>query len=157
MAFRFGAVGVGILLMTAGAASASVEDDRKGVAALDLEYQAAVKRNDVATMDRILHPQFWLILGNGTVVTRDELLDEARGKANRFEQQDEIPGTQTVRVWGDTAVVTAKLWIKGASGGKTFDRKLWFSDTYVRTPQGWRYAFAQASSPLPPEPPATPK
>jgi hypothetical protein len=25
-----------------------------------------------------------------------------------------------------------------------------FSDTYVRTPSGWRYVFGQASLPLPP-------
>ena len=55
-------------------------------------------------------------------------------------------------MWGDTAVVTAKLWLKGTSDGKAFDRKLWFSDTYVRTKAGWRYAFGQASLRLPPEP-----
>ena len=60
-------------------------------------------------------------------------------------------GTQTLRVYGDTAVVTARLWLKGANpdGTGAFDRKLWFSDTYVRTPAGWRYAFGQASTALP--------
>lgn len=29
--------------------------------------------------------------------------------------------------------------------------KLWFSDTYIRTPAGWRYAFGQSSIPLPKE------
>jgi len=31
-------------------------------------------------------------------------------------------------VWGDTAVVTALLWIKGVAAGKSLDYKLWFSD-----------------------------
>jgi hypothetical protein len=52
-------------------------------------------------------------------------------------------------VWGDTAVVTALLWIKSTSGSNTSERKLWFSDTYVRTPKGWRYVLGQASLPLP--------
>ena len=43
-----------------------------------------------------------------------------------------------MRVWGDTAVVTALLWIKGTQGSQSFERKLWFSDTYVRTAKGWR-------------------
>ena len=30
-----------------------------------------------------------------------------------------------------------------------FDRTLWFSDTYVRTPAGWKHFFGQASLPLP--------
>jgi hypothetical protein len=62
-----------------------------------------------------------------------------------------------VRVWNDTAVVTARLWLKGVNEGEAFDRRLWFSDTYVRTPAGWRYVFGQASLSLPPEaPPQTP-
>lgn len=132
-------------------ASATPDDDRRAVAALDLEYQAAVKRNDAAVMDRILHPNYALILGDGTFVSREDLLDEARLRVNEFEVQDEDEGTQTVRVWGDTAVVTARLRIKGTNAKGAFDRTLWFSDTYVRTPTGWRYAFAQASLPLPPD------
>lgn len=123
--------------------------DSAAVAALDLAFQAAVKRNDADAMDRILHDQYVLVLGNGTVVSRDELLDSARRKEVEYEVQDEDPGTQTVRVWGNTAVVTARLWIKGVKDGQKFERRLWFSDTYVRTPRGWRYAFAQASLPLP--------
>src|SRR4051812_46392951 len=50
-------------------------------------------------------------------------------------EQDELPGTQTVRVWGDTADATALLWIKGAGKeGRAFDYKVWFSDIYVRRP-----------------------
>jgi hypothetical protein len=56
---------------------------------------------------------------------------------------------QTVRIWGDTAVVTAKLWEKGIENGEPFDYTVWFSDTYARTPAGWRYVFGQSSLPLP--------
>lgn len=136
--------------ISAGPAGAqSPEEDRRTVAALDIEYQAAVKRNDYATMDRILHPDFVLITGNGSVYDREALFESERGTT--YEQQDETPGTQTVRVFGDTAVVTARLWIRGTGPSGSFDRTLWFSDTYVRTDAGWKYAFAQASLALPPE------
>jgi hypothetical protein len=46
-----------------------------------------------------------------------------------------------VRVWGDTAVVTALLWIKALQAGKPADHKLWFSDAYIRTPTGSRLAL----------------
>jgi uncharacterized protein (TIGR02246 family) len=145
---------LGAALFAAGPAQGSSEEDRRAVAALDTEYQAAVKSNDADTMARILHEDFVLVLGNGKVVGREELLAEARNREIAYERQDEDPGTQTVRVWGDTAVVTARLWIKGTRRGAAFDRRLWFSDTYVRTAAGWRYAFGQASLSLPPEPPA---
>jgi ketosteroid isomerase-like protein len=143
----------GLLLMAMGlaafAARASSDDPRQLVSKLDIDFQAAVKINDVKTMERILHKDMILVLGNGTAQTRDELMKEARDKSIVYEQQDEDPGTQTVRVWGDTAVVTARLWVKGVSNGHAFNRRLWFSDTYVRTRDGWRYAFGQASLHLP--------
>lgn len=145
------ALGAATLLMPITGLTANA-DDRQIVAALDVEYQAAVKRNDAATMDRILHPDFVLVRGNGMVVSRADIMSGARNGTIAYEQQDEIEGSQTVRLWGtNTAVVTALLWVKGTSGGKAFDRKIWFSDTYVRTKQGWKYAFAQVSLPLPAE------
>ena len=142
-----------LALIMALVSNASAKDDpAKIVAALDTEYQAAVERNDWQTMDRILHPDFTLVLGNGKIYSRAELIDSARDKHIDFEKQVEMAGTQTVRTFGtDTATVTALLWLKGTrkSDASTFEYKLWFSDTYVRTRDGWRYAFGQASLRLP--------
>ncbi len=128
-------------------------DDRAQVAALDTRYQAAVKANDAAIMAEILHDDMVLVVGAGRVVTRADLLKDARDKTTVYEVQDEAPGTQTVRLYGpDTAVVTARLWLKYTTGGQAFDRHLWFSDTYVRTTKGWKYAFGQSSIALPKTP-----
>ena len=139
----------GVFAVAAVGMPALGSSDRDTVAALDRAYQAAVKANDAAKMDRILHPDFELVLGNGQHVSRKALLAAARSGRLRYERQDEAAGSQTVKVSGDTAVVTAKLWIKGREGNRAFERTLWFSDTYVRTRQGWRYLFGQASLPLP--------
>jgi ketosteroid isomerase-like protein len=125
------------------------DDDKTTVAALDIQYQAAVEKNDADTMSRIHHDSMILVLSNGTVLTGAYLEKRARDKTIAWERQVEVDSSQVVRVWGDTAVVTAKLWLKGArAGGEKIDYKLWFSDTYVRTPNGWRYAFGQAGAPL---------
>jgi ketosteroid isomerase-like protein len=130
-----------------------MSEDREAVAQLDREYQLAIKHHDVAAIERIHADDMILVLGNGKVVTGKELEDRARKADVRYEQQDEIDGTQTVRAWGDTAVVTALLWIKGWDARRgDFDYKVWFSDTYVRLGGRWRYAFGQASLPLPKEP-----
>ena len=129
-------------------AMAAPSDDAKDVAQLDLDYQAAVKRNDADAMAKILADDMVLVSGRGIVYTGKDLIEGARKAAVRWEQQDEVPDTQKVRVWGDTAVVTAKLWLKGSDGERDFDYQLWFSDTYVRIDGRWRYAFGQASIPL---------
>jgi ketosteroid isomerase-like protein len=134
---------------TAGASGsgAALSNDQKTVALLDTQYQAAVKANDAATMDRILADDFVLSTGSGKKYTKTDLLSEARSAHIQYEHQED--SEQTVRVWGDTAVVTAKLWEKGTDNGKPFDYTVWFSDTYVRTAQGWVYVFGQSSLPLP--------
>jgi ketosteroid isomerase-like protein len=146
-------------LLTAGfvltfvSAGATPADDIRTVAALDTEFQLAVKNNDAATIERIQADDMILVLGNGKTATKADHVNAAKNATRTYEIQDELPGTQTVRVWGDTAVITALLHIKGTTKeGKAFDYKLWFSDTYARTPAGWKYVFGQASLPLPAEP-----
>jgi ketosteroid isomerase-like protein len=127
--------------------SASIADDRKTVAALDVEYQAAVKINDASTMGRMLADDFVLVTGSGKTYSKADMIKDAQGGGTNYERNDE--DVQAVRVWGNTAVVTAKLWEKGMTNGRLFDRRFWFSDTYVRTPAGWKYVFGQSSLPLP--------
>lgn len=127
-------------------ANGNSADDAKTVAALDTKYQAAVKNGDAATMNRILADDFVVVTGSGKVYTKADLLEMARTHRVQYEHQED--SNQTVRVWHDTAVVTAELWMTGTDQGKPFDFHIWFSDTYVRTPAGWRYVHGQASLPL---------
>jgi len=136
-----------LALIAAGCATALPVDDAKAVADLDTQYQLAVRNNDAAGMDRILADDIVLVTGRGRTFSKADLLNEARSGAIAYEHQED--SQQQVRVWGDTAVVTALLWAKGTENGKPFEYRLWFSDTYVRTPAGWRYVFGQASLPLP--------
>src|SRR5690242_9068078 len=57
--------------------NASANEDKKAVAALDTEYQAAVKNNDAATMGRILADDFVLVVGSGKTYTKADLLKSA--------------------------------------------------------------------------------
>jgi len=130
-------------------ATLASEQDAAVVAALDKQYQAAVKSNDYGMMEKILADDFVLVTGTGKVFKKADLIGTARNGASKYEHQEEIDGSQTVRVWGDTAVVTAKLWIKGTFEGQALDAQVWFSDTYVRTASGWKYVFGQVSNPAP--------
>lgn len=120
---------------------------RNNVAALDTEFQAAVKRNDAAVVSRLLPSDYILISNTGEVSTKADLVNEARqGKYVYTHQED---SRQTVRIWGDTAVLTALLWAQGTTEGRHFNLKIWFSDTYACTPQGWRYVFGQVGARIP--------
>jgi ketosteroid isomerase-like protein len=121
--------------------------DEDEVAQLDAAYQSAVERNDATTMERILADGFALVVGNGKVFTKADLLEEARSARMVYERQD--VEQRTVRLWGDTAIVTALLSARGTEDGKPFTYRVWFSDTYVRTPAGWRYVHGQSGARMP--------
>ena len=137
------AAGVMVTIFT-GRAAGPRADDEKTVAKLDRQFQEAVKNNDVATMDRLLADDFVLVSGRGQTQTKADLLKESSSGAYVYEHQEDT--NQTVRVWGDAAVITALLWVKGTAGGKAFDYKVWFSDVYVRNANGWKYVFGQVGS-----------
>ena len=93
-------------------------------------------------------------MAGGLVALFDDVAVLARAAAASVDDIGAAAGRASMKAAGvvvdDTAVVTAKLWLKGTrQNGEAFDYKLWFSDTYVRTPTGWRYFFGQAGAPLP--------
>jgi ketosteroid isomerase-like protein len=117
--------------------------DGQTVTRLDAVYHAAVKANDVAVMDEILADDFVLVTDRGASLTKADLIKDAREKRTIYEHQEVEESTQKVRIWRDTAVVTALFRIKGTRDQNPFDYKVWLSETYVRTPTGWRYVFGQ--------------
>ena len=128
-------------------ATGSTTDDKAAVAALDAQFQKAVKENDVKTMASILADDFVVVEGDGKRWTKTDLLESAKNGSTHCVRQEDTD--RSVQIWGDTAVVTAKLWAKGIEDGKHVNYVEWFSDTYVRAPSGWSYVFGQASLPLP--------
>lgn len=133
--------------MTALPAFAACPKNEAAIVALDQEYQAAVKNRDVAAIERLLPDDFVLVTGKGKRYGKSDLLAEARADDVAYERQDD--SEHSVRFVGEAAIVTALLHAKGTDKGKPFEYRLWFSDLYVCTADGWQYSFAQASIPLP--------
>jgi ketosteroid isomerase-like protein len=140
-------IAAGLAIACSPALHASDVDDRRILAAIDTKYQRAVRDNDAKTMANILADDFILVEGDGRRSTKAELVDDAKGGKTHYEHQEDTE--RTIVVFGDMAVITAKLWAKGIEDGAKVDYTEWFSDVYVRTSTGWRYLFAQASLPLP--------
>jgi ketosteroid isomerase-like protein len=138
---------VGTVGFAAAASLASEAEDRQALADLDTRYQKAVAQNDAKTMAEILADDFVLVEGDGKRSTKADLVNDAKSGRTHYVRQDD--SERTVAVFGDTGIVTAKLRAKGIEDGVKVDYSLWFSDVYVRTPNGWRYYYAQASLSLP--------
>lgn len=138
---------VGTAIFASAAVHASEVEDRQTLADLDTKYQKAVEQNDAKTMADILADNFVLVEGDGKRSTKADLVDDAKSGKTHYVRQDD--SERTVAVFGDTGVVTAKLRAKGIEDGVKVDYSQWFTDVYVRTTNGWRYVYAQASLSLP--------
>ena len=99
---------------------------------------------DVATLERVLTPDFTLTLSNGEVNTRaDEMNELHSGKVHYdvFENYDML-----TRLYGDdVAVVLGKTRVKGTAAGKPFDRVVQFTDTLIKRDGRWQLAAGHVS------------
>ena len=82
-----------------------------------------MESNDASTMARTLADDHVLVDGYGKAYTKTDCIEDARGGETHYVHQDD--SAQTVRVWGDTAVVTGKLRAQGTEDGKKADYTLW--------------------------------
>jgi ketosteroid isomerase-like protein len=144
---RYVGVIAGAMLLMVSAVYGSEAEDRRDLASLDTKYQRAVRENDSKTMASILADNFVVIGGDGKQWTKGDLIKSATDGSTHYERQEDTE--QTVRVFGNTGVVTAKLWVKGVEYGEKADYTLWFSDVYVRTSTGWKYVFGQCGQYVP--------
>jgi ketosteroid isomerase-like protein len=121
------------------AASAPTADER---AVLDLEeaWAKAVVKRDAATFKRLLAPGFTYTeddrMQNGAELTRDIV----SGTDTVTEARNEKLAAQS---YGNTMIVTGWLVMRGRSGGKPFDRRYRFTDTWLKRNGQWQIIAAQ--------------
>ncbi len=110
---------------------------------LDQEFNAAVKARDTATVDRVLLSDFLLITSAARIRTKDDILKEIVSPELTMEINRSTD--VTVRVYGDTAVLTGSLHQKGMQKGQPFDARMRYTDTWVRVDGAWRQLSGHAS------------
>ena len=124
------------------------DDDVRQILRAEREICAAFEREDAQWLAKHLHPTFTLTSSTGKITTReDEVADlESGTKYDVFRNRD-----SKVRLYGDAAVVTGITEVGGSSDGKPYALEFQFTDTYVRTPEGWSMVASHASK-LPAKP-----
>jgi len=129
-------------LLASPAIRASESDDVAAILQVERDTCAAFEREDAQWLARHLPPTFTLTSSTGKVTTReDEVADlESGTKYDVFRNRD-----SKVRLYGDAAVVTGITEVGGSSEGKPYALEFQFTDTYVRTPDGWSMVASHAS------------
>lgn len=110
---------------------------------LEREWDDALVRKDVATIDRILSDDFVYIDSVGGVNPKAALLEGIKNSEALiapFETED-----VSVRIYGDTAVLTGRFTQKATYQGQSFSGQFRYTDVYVKRVNQWRAVTAHAS------------
>jgi ketosteroid isomerase-like protein len=118
-------------------------DEENAVLQAERDLATAYLNNEDGAIAHYVMEDYTLTNSTGKITTRANDLDEARKKDPKydvFENND-----MTVRIHGDTAVVTGRRHMKGTAGGKPFDSKFQFTDTFVKDAGRWRLLAGHVS------------
>jgi ketosteroid isomerase-like protein len=102
-----------------------------------------VAAKDVAAVAKFLADDYILVTASSRVMTRQELLEVIAPPGLTWELN--ASREVIVRVYGDTAIVTALLEQKGVDNNERFDSPVRYTDTWLRENGTWRQIAAHAS------------
>ena len=147
---RFSAV---VLVALLSAAAAPAQDTARSVEQIERDLVAAIGRGDLATYDRIVADDYVAFEASGKTSPKAEILASYRSGARKYTNLEifDVEG----RIFGDTAVVTAKTKGFRKEGDRDVPNRVRYIRVYARRDGKWR-AVAQMAAPVPTDEPAKP-
>lgn len=115
-------------------------DDERQVRQLEEDLIEAFRRNDTATLERILADDFVFTDPRGASITKDFWLADLRSGAFSFESV-EIEDVR-VRLAGDAALVTGLVTLKARSRAGGYNGQFGVVDVYMKRAGRWQLALS---------------
>ena len=107
---------------------------------LEADFARAVIDRDAAALRRIVAPQ-WVYSDESGTMSRDEGIAAFTAGADTVQEA----GNEQMRaiVYGNTAVVTGVLWMRGRGARGPFRNRYRYTDTWLRMDGRWRCIASQ--------------
>lgn len=109
------------------------------VVALEQLWNQAYKSADIKALDSILDERIVLVNDDGSTQTKSEFLASVKSSAPQptAQQQQVAPESLSVHVYGNVAIATGVMRVKGIENGKPYTRRERFVDTWVQRGSSW--------------------
>ena len=123
--------------------SADDARDTREILRVESALCRAFEAGDAARLREGLDARFTLVDSSGEVSGLEHVLGEVQRREPAytvFRNHD-----QSVRLYGDSAVVIGITSVEGRSQGEAFAGRFRFTDTWVRTAAGWKMVASHAS------------
>jgi hypothetical protein len=128
------------LLLAAGAQA----DDLEMVQKLDKEISVATWTADPVWFEEHLADDYVLVTPTGATKTKREVIRELATPGMKMEPFD--PTEVSVRLYGDTAVVTGRMKQRFVLGGIRYATDVRYTDVYVKRKGRWLLVSGHAST-----------
>ena len=108
-------------------------------------YDEALRRADVATAERFWAAEYVFINPRGERVSRDARIANLRERRTSFDSLAHAPDEEVIHVYmyGNMAVYTARLTIKGRYGGRAERGESRALDVWIRRDGRWQKLASQ--------------
>ena len=133
-----------ILLICGTAATLPAQTDsdsaiKSKIVALEQLWNQAYKSGDTKALDSILDSSIVLVNDDGSVQTKAEFLASVKSSAQQpsAQQQQVAPESFNVNVFGNVAIATGVMRVKGVEAGKPYTRHERFVDTWLLKRGTW--------------------
>ncbi len=131
---------------TATASAADMAAAETAVKKLMDDAAAALAKNDADAMDKIYNDNYMLVNIDGSVQTKAERLAALRSGAAKYTAFSYSEPNIRVKPDGSSAIVIAKLTMKGTLNGKPSDGEYRVTQVYGKVADGsWKQITAQAT------------
>lgn len=109
------------------------------IVALEPLWNQAYKSGDTRALDSILDNSIVLVNDAGSVQTKAEFLASVKSSAQQpsAQQQQVAPESFNVSVFGNVAIATGVMRVKGVEAGKPYTRHERFVDTWLLKHGTW--------------------
>jgi ketosteroid isomerase-like protein len=132
-----------LTMARAGAQGRDAKQDERAILRAEAALCEAFESGDAAYLRDALDPRFTLVDSRGTVTNLEQNLQEVQAREPRYETFRNHG--QSIRIYGDTAIITGVTSVKGTAGGEAFAADFRFTDTWLYRNGRWLLAASQAS------------
>jgi ketosteroid isomerase-like protein len=142
-----------LLVLLLAPSPSPAQDTARSVEQIERDLVAAIGRGDLATYDRIVADDYVAFEASGKTSPKSEILASYRSGARKYTNLEifDVEG----RIFGDTAVVTAKTKGFRKEGDSDVPNRVRYIRVYAKRDGKWR-AVAQMAAPVPTDEPGKP-
>ena len=110
---------------------------------MEQRWAEGAKKQDVTPLEAMLADDYTLTNPVGQVVGKDEFVGKIKDGAFKIDSADY--SDMKVRVYGDAAVVTGRVSIRGSWDGTDVSGNYAFTDTFVKRAGKWQEVAGQVT------------